>query len=211
MKTLYCIILLISVNLYSQDIMRIHTESSMEEFNINNIESITFQTANIQVQSFEILDSEIDLKEQETHQISIEILPTNASNKKVIWASANNEIVSITGNGFITAISEGSTNIYGHTEDQNFVDSALVNVTKATSVKINDDTFKLYPNPTEKTLNIQLKNDLPFEIIIIDNQGNQIYSEYDAKSIDISKFATGSYIVYINQNNDFYSYKLIKN
>lgn len=211
MKILYCIILLISANLYSQDIMRIHTETSIVEFNIDEIEQILFQSSNIKVQSFKILDSEINLKVQETHQVSSEILPSNATNKKVIWTSENNQVASISESGFITAHAEGNSKIYAYTDDQNFVDSVFVIVSKSTSVKLNDDSFKLYPNPTNKILNIQLKNDLPFEIIIVDNLGNQIYSEYNAKSINISNFTTGTYIVYINQNNNFYSYKLIKN
>lgn len=211
MKIIYCIILLISVNLYSQDIMRIYSEASMDEFVIDDIKSITFQNVNIALTDFNITPSEIELKVNETFQIPIEFLPENATNKNVNWLTHDETIATVSETGFITAINEGIVIILGETENGNLKDSAIVFVSKVNSVKINDDSFKLFPNPTDKILNIQLKNDLPFEVIIVDNLGNQIYSEYNAKSIDISNFTTGSYIVYINQNNNFYSYKLIKN
>lgn len=211
MKFIYCILILLSFNLYSQDMILIHTSQSIDEFKIDEIQKISFQTANIQVQSFEILDTEINLDENQTHQISFDVLPNNASNKKVVWAASDLNIVTVSESGFVTALQEGITNVYGVTEDQSLVDSVQVIVSKPSSVKINDATFKLFPNPSDKILNIELMNNLPYEVIIVDMQGNQIYSDFDVKSIDLTKFATGSYLVYINQNNNTYSYKFIKN
>lgn len=211
MKFIYCILILLSFNLYSQDMILIHTSQSIDEFKIDEIQKISFQTANIQVQSFEILDTEINLDENQTHQISFDVLPNNASNKKVVWAASDLNIVTVSESGFVTALQEGITNVYGVTEDQSLVDSVQVIVSKPSSVKINDATFKLFPNPSDKILNIELMNNLPYEVIIVDMQGNQIYSDFDVKSIDLTKFASGSYLVYINQNNNTYSYKFIKN
>ena len=66
------------------------------------------------------------------------VLPANASNKNVIWASKNKSIASVDQNGKITGISEGKTAVTVKTEDGGFTAECMVTVTKGSSSVIPD-------------------------------------------------------------------------
>ncbi len=70
-----------------------------------------------------------------------------------------------------------------------------------------DEKVFLYPNPTSKTLNFELNNSDVTKISISNLNGQIIYSfeieenGFQKKSIDISEFDNGHYLVYVIQNN----------
>ncbi len=72
--------------------------------------------------------------------LTVTVSPEDATNKKVLWSSAD-DTVAIVEDGVVTAIGSGTTTITVVTEDGDFSDTCTVIVIQpVTSVNINDDT-----------------------------------------------------------------------
>lgn len=56
--------------------------------------------------------------------------------------------------------------------------------------------FIIYPNPVYHILNIAPGNQSPYQITLYSLDGKQVYSGQNPKSIDVSKFERGTYIVH---------------
>lgn len=61
----------------------------------------------VEAESIEIVEGEKELKVGEVKQLSVNILPDNTTNKKVIWESSNENVITVSENGKITAINAG--------------------------------------------------------------------------------------------------------
>lgn len=75
------------------------------------------------------------------------------------------------------------------------------------------DSFKIYPNPTNNTLKIQLTKPNNYFVSILDFLGNKVFeqtfSNQDLLSLDLSCLKKGLYLVIINNNQEIYSQKFI--
>lgn len=76
-----------------------------------------------------ILNKEnISLKTGESETLNAVVSPNNATNKSVIWSSADNTIATVDNSGKVTAVKKGTTTITVTTEDGGFADSCEVQV-----------------------------------------------------------------------------------
>jgi len=57
-----------------------------------------------------------------TFQLEAEILPSNASNKNIIWTSSNNSIAAVDNTGLVKAVGGGVASITATTEDGGYSD-----------------------------------------------------------------------------------------
>jgi uncharacterized protein YjdB len=64
-----------------------------------------------------------------TLQLTATISPDDATNKNVIWESNNESVATVSSEGLITAVSEGSATITVKTEDGNFTATCMIIVT----------------------------------------------------------------------------------
>ncbi len=71
----------------------------------------------IEVVCIHLNETEISLIEDETFQLSAEILPDNATNKNVKWSSDNVAIATVDENGLVKALKTGTANIKVQAED----------------------------------------------------------------------------------------------
>lgn len=62
-------------------------------------------------------------------QLTADVLPENASNKKVTWSSNNTNVADVDATGLVIATGEGSATITATTEDGEFTASSMVTVT----------------------------------------------------------------------------------
>lgn len=92
--------------------------------------------------------SQISLSEQtlamnykgQSETLSVEILPANATNKSLTWRSSNSKVASISSNGIVKAVGEGSCNISCTAKDgSGCTSSCLVNISFA------PPSFIMYP------------------------------------------------------------------
>ncbi|MDC1067653.1 Ig-like domain-containing protein [Candidatus Kapabacteria bacterium] len=177
---------------------------------INDINEILIVNNIISVESIAFNSEEISLDVGSTYQIEYTILPTNATNKNVIWTSSNEEVASIE-NGKVNSVSVGETIITAETEDGNHIDTLKIIVTSVSSLTDNNDLINIYPNPVHDILFIDSKDAKRFEIVISDMSGNLLLSQFDNTEINVNNLSNGIYFLTLIINNEYFNYKLIKN
>ena len=67
--------------------------------------------ADKKVTSITISQTEATLKPNDTMQLEATVYPTDAANKKILWASSNEDVVIVTGEGFVLAVAEGEADV----------------------------------------------------------------------------------------------------
>lgn len=83
----------------------------------------------------------------ESKQIKVEVLPSNASDKNVIWISTNPEVASVSATGLITAISPGSAAIVASATCGGFTATCRVSVVDPVSgISLDKKSVTLYEN-----------------------------------------------------------------
>ena len=70
----------------------------------------------------------VEFRVGETKQLTATVLPSNASNKDVIWSSTSEAVVTVDENGLITAVGTGSAIVTVKTVDGNYQDYCIVTV-----------------------------------------------------------------------------------
>ena len=72
--------------------------------------------------------TEVTLAPTNTVQLTAQILPTNATDKTVIWSSSNPEIATVNSDGLVSAISDGTATIIVKSSDGNSEATCIVTV-----------------------------------------------------------------------------------
>ncbi|MBE7089452.1 MAG: hypothetical protein E7362_01450 [Clostridiales bacterium] len=74
-----------------------------------------------------VLDKELLLMDiGDTAQLVATVLPNDATNKNITWASNESSVATVSTDGLVTAVAEGSAVIYVATEDGGFADICTV-------------------------------------------------------------------------------------
>lgn len=71
----------------------------------------------IPVTSVTITDGDFDLEIGKTKQLTVKVMPENATNQKVSWSSSDRDVASIDASGMVTAKKKGTAKIESVTED----------------------------------------------------------------------------------------------
>ena len=77
-----------------------------------------------------ISQSEVQIKEDDTLQLSAEILPQNASDKSCVWSSSDSNIVKVDQNGLVTAMNIGKAAVEVQTQNGGYKASCQITVIK---------------------------------------------------------------------------------
>jgi uncharacterized protein YjdB len=99
----------------------------------------------------------LDLYLGESETLTYTIAPANATNKAVDWDSNNKAIATVSQNGTVTAIDEGSVTITVTTKDGGKTDTCAVTVRYLTPADLAAYLAKLSPNTNSTPYNINLK------------------------------------------------------
>ena len=70
----------------------------------------------------------------ETKQLSVEVLPANATDKSVKWTSSNESVCTVTESGHIVALNNGSAIIIATTTDGNYPATCVVTIDTSTGI-----------------------------------------------------------------------------
>ena len=73
--------------------------------------------------------SELELSVGDSEDLIAQVLPTNATNKEVIWSTTDDEVASVDENGKVTALKVGETIITVTTVDGGYKDFCIIKVT----------------------------------------------------------------------------------
>lgn len=209
--TFFLFIIISSISKSQDNVMKINLHNEdIVSFNIDKIDLIQFNDNNIKLDSFRITENYFELTVGKTKQLTCDFFPNNASNQKLSWISDATNIATVDNNGLVTAIKQGQARIIAMSEEGNFISTSLGIIVNPTKVCITQNEIKVQPNPANDFIKVELVQNLPFEITITDMNGNIIFAEYDKKEINISKLSSGSYLVTLHINSNYFTYKILK-
>ena len=75
-----------------------------------------------------ISDGDIELKSGQTHQLSADIQPEDATDPSVTWSSSDTNVASVNANGVVTGVAPGNATITATTSNGGFMDTITVTV-----------------------------------------------------------------------------------
>ena len=93
-----------------------------------------------QIRDITLSDHSITMNIGDEHQLTAEISPSNATNKKLVWRSSNTSVATVS-DGKVIAIGEGTTDIIVGTENRRNWDECTVTV-MVPKIKFADDHAK---------------------------------------------------------------------
>lgn len=108
-------------------------------------QTIAEAAGDIAVTGIEISSGYINLKIGDKDKLTATVLPENATNKKVDWTSKNEEVATVSSDGTVTAVAEGSAIICAATDDGGFQAFCKVVVVKEFVRPIPDDPDQPVP------------------------------------------------------------------
>ncbi|MDO6598139.1 T9SS type A sorting domain-containing protein [Oceanihabitans sp. 2_MG-2023] len=110
-------------------------------------------------------------------------------------------------------IVRSKSNIYFDFNPAIITNEATAQIGVLSTSEASKKSFKLFPNPVTNQLHITTQNNNPYTINILDINGKTIFKNTNTnnKTIEVSSFASGIYIVRITNNNSVQNYKFIKN
>lgn len=121
---------------------------------------------------------EIEIKEDETYELKIEVLPEKLENKKVILKSQNENIVKIMRNNVIKGILKGKTKITITTEETPAITKEINIIVKKKKVKQKNKNEEVIieEQPKEEENNIIIENNNNTMVEGNQNTQNKMYS-----------------------------------
>ena len=108
-------------------------QTSAETFYIDNV-GFEFTTSGIPVTGVELTPATLNLQQGQTSTLSVNVLPSNASNKGVTFTSSNTNVATISAAGVVSATNPGTTNITVTTNDGGQTDVTAVTVTDSSNI-----------------------------------------------------------------------------
>jgi uncharacterized protein YjdB len=108
--------------------------------------SVTVSTAAVAVTGVSLNKTTMVIDTGSTETLSVSFEPSNATNQNVSWSSSNEDIATVSMNGTVTGLAEGSAVITASTEDGNKTAACSVSVitpVAVTGVSLNKDALEL--------------------------------------------------------------------
>lgn len=162
-----------------------------------------------EVTSVVLNQTELTMKPDDTIQLTATVYPTNATNKKLVWTSSNDEVAMVTDEGFVLAMAEGEADITATSAENSSikavchikVENEKEPVVTIVGIKFEEspvtismgDTKKLNVifNPVDAT-NKQLEwKSTKTSVVDVDQEGN-IIGVSEGKAIITAKTTDGS-------------------
>jgi uncharacterized protein YjdB len=199
---------------------------------INNYSATCTVTVTVPVTSIVIDPAECTIPLKGTKVLKATVYPSDASNKTIVWSSADATIATVNAAGIVTAKSiNGEVEIYATNAASGVIGICTVTVgsgngkiAQAEQWTIDNGQLTIYPNPTNGQLTID-NGELTIENIeIFDvmgrNVGANLYgrpnntdigqSNIGKSEIDISHLPSGVYFIQIKTENEMITRKVIK-
>jgi hypothetical protein len=159
------------------------------------------------------------LQTGDTHQLTANVAPENATDRSHTWKSSNPEVASVDENGLVSALSQGSVKITISTNDGAYTNTCSIGVMgNATSADYDEhinNRIKIYPNPVSEILYFNFPESTSEKSIKIYNSNGKLlidvntYNNYlalDVKKINANQLLLIN-IVYGKNTSSFKVYR----
>ncbi len=167
---------------------------------------------------------EIAVAKDSVKQLTANILPENAENRKLFWLSGNSTIAKVDANGLLTAVGYGNTTVTAVTMDgiKKATIKVVVNQDGTTGLTPASDlaefSFELYPNPASSL--VKYTHHLPqasISTVAVYNIQGVLQKSETVKSgsgmytgqLDLNGLIPGCYFVRLNSENKTVTRQLI--
>jgi hypothetical protein len=164
----------------------------------------------VAVSSIALNKTSLTLEVGKTETLTAIVLPSDASNQHIVWASSNID-VAIVESGIVSAIGKGTALITATTADGNKTANCEVSVTQQSGIEnVSVNQPIIHPNPAKNE--IFIKSGLPIKKVeIYSLTGALLLSENrNVEKIAVSNLAQGVYIVKIYTESGGFVWKLAK-
>lgn len=168
------------------------------DFDASSTYTLTFQYAAYSASYPEKMNVYIGSSPSNTAMTQL-IVDLGSITTTTFTASVTNFTVPSTGTYYIGFHAYSDADMYYLLLDDVEINLATGNTTLETK------PMNIYPNPTTGIINI---SETASEVEVYDLLGNKLMSEYLTKSVDISNFAKGMYIVKVKNNNEVHTYQI---
>lgn len=184
--------------------------SQLITVNVSN--SILVNSINVQGQG----GASVVTTDYGTLQMEATTYPTNADDGSYTWSVINGTgSATISANGILSDVHNGTVTVKATANDISGTSgTAIINISNQ-SVEISESLnkkVKVYPNPVENQLFIDLEKLQAMKINIVDYSGRIIKEiiSSDTKSIDVSELKQGIYLLKIYTKGNIYTNQFIK-
>ena len=145
---------------------------------------------------------EVTLEVGESITLLASILPSNATNKNVIWSTSEANIATVS-NGLVTGIAEGEANIVARTQDGSFIATCIVKVLTVPSEPDGTKTVegKLYASNYSRNISKYALTREYFDLVLMYRTGEpfdngsvtfNLPTEFAITGEDLVSFSSGS-------------------
>ena len=151
-----------------------------------------------------------------TLQMSAILLPANTLNNTYTWSVINGTgSATISANGMLSAINNGTVTVKATANDISGTSGTAIITINNQTIGINeldDKKIKIYPNPVQNELFVELENERITKMNIVDISGKLIktISNTNSKHIDVSSLNQGIYILEIYSESGISNTRFIK-
>jgi uncharacterized protein YjdB len=182
----------------------------------------SFVSVSVPVSDVSLLPSSLDLKVDSFQQLMPAISPENATYQFVTWNSSNWGIATVSPDGLVTALAEGSAIITVKTSDGNKTATTVVNVTN-NATGINDinlgrPTFEISPNPVYEDAwfdyNLEKDSEVKISIYsangkIVKSENHRLFAGEHRAKMNIDRLIPGIYVIRFSSNQFIITNKMI--
>lgn len=148
----------------------------------------------ITVKDIKFDESSVTIAAGEAHKLNVSITPLDATDKELIWKSADPSVVTVSSDGTIVGVSEGNASIYAITTDGSYlIVKCEVTVTASTGIgSISAGKVKLAVSNRHLTVEGLRNSDI---IKIMNTAGITLY---EGMKHEVELNAAGVYIIKVN-------------
>ena len=180
-----------------------------------DMHTVAFQlnSTTIAVTGVSLNKTSITLTEGEEETLIATVNPDNASNKNVSWSSSNTYAATVDATGKVSAVFFGTAIITATTEDGNYTDECLVEVTAGTALEdVLESTIAIYPNPVKEYLYVTGVEEGLVLLTLVDISGRSLLVQTVANNqyVNISSLPSGAYIVKLQAKDKIIAKKIQK-
>lgn len=128
----------------------------------------------------------LDLNGKTTEQLVASIIPSNATDKIVMWESTNNNVCTVN-NGLITAVGVGTTTVTATSHDGGFDASCTVTVINSTPTTVSVESVSL----NDSSLTLEIGDIYTLNAVVLPNNATNKNVSWSSSKEDVATISDG--------------------